>query len=246
MCGRYVSPDEAAIERAWHVGRGNNEPFPRRYNVQPTTAVAILRRPPESAAMELARARWGLIPPWWKDAKPPKFSFNARLEEAASKPMWRHPLRHARCLVPAEGWYEWRAAERPDPQSGKPKVFKQPHYIRRKDARPFCFAGLLSFWTPPVGGTTQLSCSILTTAATGPVAEVHDRMPVVLDDAAHASWLDPGLVDAESVAELIRAHALAAQFRHFEVSTLVSAGRAEGAQLIEPLVAAVAPPGKVE
>ena len=247
MCGRYVSPDTAAIERAFHVGRDDNAPFARRFNVLPTTAVAVLLRPRESSAAHLAQARWGLIPHWWKDEKPPKFTFNARLEEAAGKPMWRQPLRHSRCLVPAEGWYEWRAIESADPRSGKPKIIKQPHYIRRADSAPFCFAGLLSFWTPREGGEPQLSCSILTRAATGPVADVHDRMPVVLDDAACANWLDPLLVDAHRVTEFIGAHALSSEFSHFEVSTLVNSSRAEGAQLIEPLAAGfAAPQGKVE
>jgi putative SOS response-associated peptidase YedK len=247
MCGRYVSPDSAAIERAFHVGRGNNAPFARRYNVQPTTTVAILRRPRDASAVELAQARWGLIPHWWKDEAPPKFTFNARLEEAAGKPMWREPLRHARCLVPAEGWYEWRAIASVDPRSHKSKIVKQPHYIRRADSKPFCFAGLLSFWTPQEGGLTQMSCSILTRAATGPVAEVHERMPVALDDAALEHWLDPQLADAARVNALIGAHALSAEFSHFEVSTRVNNSRSEGAQLIEPLAAAfAAPQGKVE
>jgi len=247
MCGRYVSPDTAAIERAFHVGRGNNAPFARRFNVQPTTAVAILRRPRESSVAQLAQARWGLIPHWWKDEKPPKFTFNARLEEAAGKPMWRQPLRHARCLVPAEGWYEWRAVESLDPRSGKPKIAKQPHFIRRADSSLFCFAGLLSLRTPREGGEPQLSCSILTRTATGPVAAVHDRMPVVLDDAAHALWLDPLLADAARVEEFIGVHALSAGFSHFEVSTLVNNAGAEGAQLIEPLPARIPlPQGKVE
>jgi len=102
MCGRYVSPDQAAIEQAWKVDRTNSNPFVRRYNVQPTTDVAVLRL--LDGARVLEAARWGLIPHWWKQDKPPTYSLIARLEEAAGKPMWRDPLRRTRCRRPALGW----------------------------------------------------------------------------------------------------------------------------------------------
>jgi putative SOS response-associated peptidase YedK len=216
MCGRYVSPDQSAIERAWKVDRTNSNPFPRRFNVQPTTAVAVLRR--EDRARVLDAARWGLIPHWWKQEAPPTHTINARLEEAAGKPMWRDPMRRSRCLLPAEGWYEWRALA-----GGK-----QPHYLRRADGRPFCFAGLISQWQD------QWSCALLTKAAEGPAAEVHDRMPVVLPDEDLDAWLDPALKDATQFA---REHALAREFVHYAVSKRVNYARNEGADLIEPLAA---------
>lgn len=216
MCGRYVSPDQSAIERAWKVDRSNSNPFPRRFNVQPTTDVPVLRR--GDGSLVLDAARWGLIPHWWKKDAPPTHSINARLEEAAGKPMWRDPLRRARCLLPAEGWYEWQALA-----GGK-----QPHYIRRADGRPLCFAGLMSVWQD------QATCALLTKAAEGPVAEVHDRMPVVLPDEAFDAWLDPGLKDATQFA---REHALAREFVHHAVSKRVNNARNEGADLIEPLAA---------
>lgn len=234
MCGRYVSPDEASIEREWHVGRDQGNPLPRRFNTSPTTAIPILH-PGSTQAMAIASARWGLIPNWWKNDAPPTFSFNARLEEAAGKPMWRHPLRHSRCLIPAEGWYEWQAVAGQDPKTGKPKTIKQPHYLHLRDGGLFCFAGLLSVWRTPEHEAPVLSCAILTCAAVGPVAEVHDRMPVALPAAAHAEWLDPACKDADKVAGLIERHALSAQFAHYTVSTAVNNSRAEGAQLIEPL-----------
>jgi len=216
MCGRYVSPDQAAIEQAWKVDRTNSNPFVRRYNVQPTTDVAVLRL--LDGARLLESARWGLIPHWWKQDKPPTYSINARLEEAAGKPMWRDPLRRTRCLMPALGWYEWQALA-----GGK-----QPYYLRRGDARPVCFAGLLAEWNG------QLSCAILTRAAVGPAAEVHDRMPVVLADYAHDGWLDPALKDATAFAQ---ANALAAELVHYPVGKRVNNARNEGAELIEPLAA---------
>jgi putative SOS response-associated peptidase YedK len=216
MCGRYVSPDQSAIERAWKIDRTSSNPFPRRFNVQPTTEVPVLRR--ERAALVLQAARWGLIPHWWKKDAPPTHTINARLEEAAGKPMWRDPLRRSRCLLPAEGWYEWQALA-----GGK-----QPHHLRRADGRPFCFAGLLAVWQE------HWSCAILTKAAEGPAAEVHDRMPVVLPDEAFTAWLDPDLADASQFA---REHALAREFTHYPVSKRVNNARHEGADLIEPLAA---------
>jgi len=214
MCGRYVSPDQASIERAWQLRRSSGLDFPRRYNVQPTTDVPLLML--DAGELCLAAARWGLIPHWWKQDKPPTFTINARLEEAAGKPMWRDPLRRTRCLLPAEGWYEWQ-----DLPGGK-----QPHHIHRTDGGPFCFAGLMSVWQD------RLSCAILTRAAQGPVAQIHERMPVVLPDEAHAGWLDAGLKDASAYA---RDHALFEPFAHYAVSKRVNNARNEGPELVEPL-----------
>jgi putative SOS response-associated peptidase YedK len=214
MCGRYVSPEQASIERAWKIHRSAGLDFARRYNVQPTTEVPLLLL--ESGELTLALARWGLIPHWWMQDKPPTYSINARLEEAAGKPMWRDAMRRARCLLPAVGWYEWQALA-----GGK-----QPHYITRRDGRLSCFAGLLC------ARDGKLSCAILTKGAEGPVAEVHDRMPVVLPDAAHAGWLDPELRDATDFA---RAHALAQEFIHYAVNKRVNNARNEGPELLEPL-----------
>src|SRR5262245_57886642 len=115
MCGRYVAPDEADLERFWHLGQGHNplRGIVARYNVAPTTQVPILFT--KDGALELHLARWGLVPMWWSKDKPPPSTFNARIEEAATKPMWRQPLKDSRCLVPALGWYEWKEGEQVDP-----------------------------------------------------------------------------------------------------------------------------------
>src|ERR1700682_5522225 len=133
MCGRYVSPDVAAIERQWHIGRTNSNPFRGRFNVCPTDTIPILRTNRESGDIELTEARWGFVPSWWKQAKPPSSCFNARSEEAVSKPMWRQAYRHWRCLLPAVGWYEWQEAQRTEPATGEIKPYKQPHFIYRED-----------------------------------------------------------------------------------------------------------------
>jgi putative SOS response-associated peptidase YedK len=234
MCGRYVHPDAAAIERAWHVGRDNSNPFGRRYNVLPTTSVPTIRTDPESGAPELTTARWGFIPHWWKNARPPQSTINARSEEAAAKPMWRHAYRQARCLMPAEGWYEWRELERLDRATGEVKRYKQPYFMRRPDGAPFCFAALMSFWQAPDASASGLSCAILTRAAAGPVAEIHDRMPVILPDDAHAEWLSGELADPVRVAALIAERAQSA-FVYAPVSTVINGRVADTAKLIEPI-----------
>lgn len=227
-----MHPDDAAIERAWHVGRHNSNPFARRYNVLPTMAVPVLRIEPDAGVLELAAARWGFIPHWWKDTKAPQSTINARSEEAAAKPMWRQAYRRARCLLPAEGWYEWREMERVDRGTGEVTRYKQPYFMRRTDGAPFCFAGLMSWWTAPDAGAGMLSCAVLTRAAAGPVAEIHDRMPVVLPDRVHAEWLDPELADAARVAALIAA-AAQSEFRCVPVSTAINGRAADDPKLIE-------------
>ena len=233
MCGRYVSPEQAAIERAWRIGRITGNPLARRFNVAPTDPVRLLVS--DHGVLTLGTARWGLIPHWWKEQKPPKLSFNARLEEAAAKPMWRDPMRFGRCLVPAEGWYEWQLVEQTDPQTGEIVQAKQPHYIRRQDGKLFCFAALMSKRSVPGSEEPQLTCALLTTAAAGPLADVHDRMPVVLPDDAHDRWLDRNLKDAAQASAIARESARPAEFMHYPVRKLVNSVRNDGPELLEPL-----------
>lgn len=227
-----MHPDDAAIERAWHVGRHNSNPFARRYNVLPTTAVPVLRIAPDAGVLEFVAARWGFIPHWWKETKAPQSTINARSEDAAAKPMWRHAYARGRCLLPAEGWYEWREMERVDRETGEVTRYRQPYFMRRVDGAPFCFAGLLSWWTPPGAGSTAPSCAILTRAAAGPVADVHDRMPVVLPDRIHGEWLDPALADPSRVAAII-AESAQTEFRYVPVSTAINGRAADNPKLIE-------------
>lgn len=233
MCGRYVHPDQAAIERGWHIGRSNGNPFEQRFNVAPTMLIPMLRWDAGSQAFELSGAAWGFIPVWWKEARPPRHTINARTEEIHSKPMWRSAYRQARCLLPALGWYEWQARERVDAGSGEIVPYKQPYFIRPADGGLMCFAAL---WSPraPQPGSATASCAILTRASVGAAATVHDRMPVVLDEAGMAAWNDPDLTDPDAV---INTHARE-DFALTPVSTRVNQARAEGAQLIEPVTVA--------
>jgi len=144
-------------------------------------------------------------------------------------------MRQGRCLVPAEGWYEWRVVEQTDPQTGEIVRSKQPHYIRRSDGQLACFAGLFSWTRKPGAEEPLLTCAILTTAAAGALIELHDRMPVVLADEAHPQWLDPALRDAAQASALAREHQSVDAFTQFPVCKLVNSTRNDGPELIEPL-----------
>jgi putative SOS response-associated peptidase YedK len=235
MCGRFVSPEERALERAFDLGRRDNpNPFARRFNVCPTDTVPFLRLPANSDKLELARGRWGLVPHWWKEAKPPKTSFNARLEEAADKPMWRDAFARARCLVPAEGWYEWGPAERVDPSTGEIQKARQPYFIRAKDAEMFCFAGLAAYWKDPKTGEALRSCAILTARAEGALAEIHDRAPVVLAPETYGVWLDRRIADPGMAMAIAEKRTVPSAFTQWKVRLLVNNAKSDGPELIEP------------
>jgi len=203
VCGRYVAPDTAAIEAQWQVTE--TALFERRFNLAPAADVPVLRRSREGNLV-LKSARWGLVPHWWTQSRPPRFNHNARFEEAASKPMWRDALARWRCLLPAVGWYEWRESDR------------QPFYFARADGRLAALAGLLSYRKD-----TGLTCAVLSLEATGKPADVHHRMPVVLDPENETAWLEAGKV--EKISEKIAFH---------PVRKLVNSSKAEGPELLEP------------
>jgi putative SOS response-associated peptidase YedK len=234
MCGRYVSPAEAEIERLWHIGRHNDNPFGRRFNVSPTSMIPILRVDRSTGELELFMARWGLIPAWWKEPKPPRMTHNARSEEAATRPMWKGPLAKSRCLIPAVGWYEWRQAQRTDPATGEITQVKQPYFLHSPDGRLLTMAGVMAMWKLATDDQWRTSCAILTRDAVGPAADVHDRMPVLLSKDAEPAWLDSNNTDA--------AHALATALEdrisaiaHYPVNVRVNVASNEGEALIHKL-----------
>jgi putative SOS response-associated peptidase YedK len=186
-----------------------------RPKLAPTDRVPIVVQQPGGPPQAID-ARWGFIPAWWNKPVAPKLCFNARSEEAATKPMWRDALRRNRCLIPATAWTEWQHVH----------GVKIPHRLQPHDGRGFMFAGLWSLWRPRpdaeaprrhredtmspgfAQGAAQPTCVILTTAASPGIAHVHDRMPVVLEPAAWPAWLDPAATAAAAALELIRRHAV--------------------------------------
>src|SRR5258706_5817532 len=221
MCGRYVSPEQAEIERFWHIGRHNSNPFGRRFNVAPTSIIPILRLDRSTGEIELVNARWGLIAAWWKEPKPPRTTHNARSEDAATKPMWKGPLAKSRCLVPAVGWYEWKQLERTDSATGEIKQVKQPHFFHLPDAQLFAFAGVMAMWKPANDDAWQASCALLTRDAVGPAAEIHDRMPVILSKDSESAWVDPKITDAQQALTVALRNGVT-DIEHYPVSSRVN------------------------
>lgn len=184
MCTRYslTSPPDAVRELFRYVETPN---FPPRYNIAPTQPTAIVRHG-HNGARSFALVRWGLVPSWAKD--PTAFStlVNARSETVSEKPSFRASMRHRRCLVPADAFYEW---------TGKTGA-KQPHLIRRRDGKSLAFAGIWDSWLGADGSEFD-SMAILTVAANAEMGTLHDRMPLILEPEHFETWLDctPGSVE---------------------------------------------------
>ncbi|HZF09547.1 MAG TPA: SOS response-associated peptidase [Thermoanaerobaculia bacterium] len=232
MCGRYTlsSPVEVVADlfEITFPARGTEQlelpDLPPRYNLAPTqeALVALVREP--GAPRTLALLRWGLIPYWAKEASIGNRMINARSEGVAEKPAYRFSFKKKRCLIPADGFYEWK-------KEGKAK---QPYLIRHKDHRPFAFAGLWSTWKNPEGGLVE-TFTILTTDANGTIKGLHDRMPVVLDRADFGLWLDPKVEDKEKLQALLKP-APDADFETLPVSKAVNSPAHDAPDCIEPLV----------
>lgn len=181
MCGRYrLSRRKQIIEEHFDTISGEEDWSPR-YNVAPTQPVPIIRQNPKEPVRQLSLVRWGLIPSWAKDMSGAAMMINARSETAATKPAFRDALKSRRCLVPADGFYEWQ-------RTGKTK---QPFCFEVREGELFAFAGLWERWKDP-SGTWIKSSSILTTTPNAVTSAVHVRMPVILDPSIYDLWLDPG------------------------------------------------------
>jgi putative SOS response-associated peptidase YedK len=180
MCGRFslTSPVEA-IRRLFGVEESPN--LQARYNIAPTTNIIAIRSIAdlEGNKTELFKARWGLIPSWAKSTDFSAKMINARSETAKEKPAFRAAYENRRCLIPANGFYEWQKLD---------KTTKQPWFIKLKTAPLFAFAGLWESWVAPDGEEIE-SCTILTTLAAESIAFIHHRMPVIIDENSHKDWL---------------------------------------------------------
>jgi putative SOS response-associated peptidase YedK len=219
MCGRYVITSPPAAIRAL-FGYPEQPNFPPRYNVAPTQPVPIVRL--ADAQRHFALMRWGLIPAWVKDPKGFSLVINARAESVLDKPAFRNAMRRRRCLIPADGFYEWRET------GGR----KQAFFVRRKDGAPFAFAGLYETWTGPNGEELD-TAAIVTTNANRTLSVIHDRMPVILPVEAFDLWLDCAKVDAPTATALLvpaRDDAMEA----YQVSPAVNRVANDTAALIAP------------
>jgi putative SOS response-associated peptidase YedK len=216
MCGRFAfySPGEATAALFGAASPTEVEP---RYNIAPTQFIAAVRRD-EHDTPELAMLRWGLVPFWAKDPSIGNRMINARSETVAEKPSFRNAYKKRRCLVLADGFYEWR----------KEGDVKTPYFISLADGSPFAFAGLWENWNSKECDESLQTTAIITTAASDFMAQLHQRMPVVMRPAEAERWLDG---DMEMLGELIDE---SPAFQAWPVDRKVNNARNEGADLIDP------------
>lgn len=240
MCGRFVAASSPALVAARfavdEVDASVGSDFEPDYNVSPRRAVLAVRE--RDGRRVLSRLRWGLVPPWARDVSVGDRMINARAEGLAMKAAYKRAFRAKRCLVPADGFYEWKAREA---ESGARRR-KQPYFVRRRDGEPLAFAGLWEVWKvpddadPTLGGDDGWlrSCVIITTDANELLAPIHDRMPVILPESAWSRWLDPHEQDVDALGALL-VPAPSELLEAYPVSTRVNNARNNGPDLVRPL-----------
>jgi putative SOS response-associated peptidase YedK len=210
MCGRYrLSRGKQVIEEHFDAVSGEEDWSPR-YNIAPTQAIPVIRQNPTEPIRVFSMMRWGLIPHWAKDPSIATSTFNAKSETAASKPAFRDPLRFRRCLIPADGFYEWQ----------RTGTAKQAYCFEMNDGKLFAFAGLWDGWKDSSGKWVK-TCSILTTTPNAVTAAVHHRMPAILDPDGYGRWLDPGMQNLTAVSELLKPYD-ARLMRRYPVGTRIN------------------------
>lgn len=242
MCGRYTLRRIELIQRAIDAVplpafEEFAEQVPPLFNIAPTQFIPIVRLNSDGRRV-LDVARWGLVPSWAKDPAIGNRMINARAETAPEKPAFRDAFRRRRCLIPADGFYEWQQQQQR--RRTPADAAKVPHFIRMKNERVFFFAGLWERWKdhddeqqqqhPPAALET---CTILTTSPNELMAPIHDRMPVIIAQADFELWLDPGS-KAEAVEQLLRPFP-ASDMEAFPVSTRVNNPRNDGPELLDPV-----------
>ncbi|MGH9055515.1 MAG: SOS response-associated peptidase [Acidimicrobiales bacterium] len=236
MCGRYTSTSTVSdLSAIFEVDEVDAEALPARYNVAPTLDVYVVRSARADGdghtRRRLTTMRWGLVPSWAKDPSIGNRMINARAEGISAKPSYRAALARRRCIVPADSFYEWQHRTGPHGR----RAGKLPYAVRRRDGAPMAFAGLWEVWRDreaPASETLR-TCTIVTTSANDLMAPIHDRMPVVLDRAGWATWLDPAVGAGDAAGLLVPAPD--GWLEAHPVSTLVNDVRHDGPELLEPL-----------
>lgn len=230
MCGRYTLISAPAVLRAL-FGFEEQPNFPARFNVAPTQPIPIVRL--FEGKRQFALVRWGFLPSWVKDPSTFSLLINARGESAREKPAFRAAMKYRRCLIPADGFYEWQARG-----SGA----KQPFYIHAKSGAPLAFAGLWETWTGPNGEEVD-TAAIVTTKANWTLAPIHERMPVIVPPDAFNLWLDTAHVD-DRTAETLVVPAPDDLLEAYLVSTAVNRTANDNPMLLDPFVPGEAPAPK--
>jgi len=231
MCGRYTVTASPEVLRALFA-YAEQPNFPPRYNIAPTQPIAIVRL--VDGKRQFALVRWGLLPSWVKDPKTFTLLINARGESVVDKPAFRAAMKRRRCLIPADGFYEWqKAGDR-----------KRPFYVHAKSGEPLAFAGLWETWTGPNGEELD-TAAIVTTRANKTLGPIHDRMPVIVPPEAFDLWLNSNEVDATTASALI-APAPDGLLEAYEISTAVNRTANDNAKLLEPIVPGQLQPADVK
>jgi putative SOS response-associated peptidase YedK len=220
MCGRYTlhhKPEE--IEERFDV-EPDEELLAPRYNIAPSQIIPVIRH---TGSKEMVGCKWGLIPFWAKDPKIGNNLINAKAETIAEKPSFKHAFAKRRCLIPADGFYEWQK---------RGKAPSQPIYVRRRDSGLFAFAGLWEEWKTP-DGEALATCTIITVEPNELVSQFHHRMAAILKPDEEAAWIDPGS-KAEDLLRLLRPYP-ADELEAFPVSRAVNSPSFDGAACIAPV-----------
>lgn len=247
MCGRYAaSRDKATLVDEFQIVKAPERDLAPDYNVAPTKEVyAVVDReqrdaPQEGPERELAIVRWGLVPSWAKDPKIGSRMINARVETLTEKPAYRRAVARRRCLLPADGYYEWYTPSDPQaPRSRSGAPVKQPFFIHPADGSVLAMAGLYEFWRDPEAPADDPAAwlwtvTVITTSAVDELGRIHDRMPMCVQPDSWREWLDPANQDGAQAVSLLRPAApgwLTAE----PVSTLVNNVRNNGPELLAPV-----------
>jgi len=247
MCGRYASsrrPEDLVEE--FEIDKVEvAEPLPPDYNVAPTKQVyAVVQRPADpqdgsgASERQLRSVRWGLVPFWAKDPSIGNKMINARMETVHEKPAYRRPFASRRCLLPADGYFEWYTTEQRT-KAGKP--VKQPFFIHPADGGVLAMAGLYEVWRDKTRDDDDpqrflWSCTVITTSAEDSVGHIHDRMPLMVERDRWASWLDPSVDDPDTLKQLL-VPAAPGRLEAYPVSTAVNSVRNNGPELLDALAA---------
>ncbi|MEO6201878.1 MAG: SOS response-associated peptidase [Nitrospirales bacterium] len=222
MCGRFTRKEnfQNLVEQ---LGLKVLPPFNPRYNIAPSQLVACVRTNLESRQRECTELKWGLVPSWAKDPSIGNTLINARGETVAEKPAFRKAFKHQRCLVLADGYYEWK-------REGNTK---QPYYIRFKDHRGFAFAGLWERWEQSEAKPLE-SCTLITTGPNPVMEPIHHRMPVILSSKDYADWLDPSFQFVERINAMLRPFP-SEEMEAYPVSQLVNNPRNDQPECVMPI-----------
>ncbi len=244
MCGRYASSrkPEDLVEEFEVVDNRLEQALEADYNVAPTKQVyAVMQRKPsrdspDEPQRQLRALTWGLVPSWAKDPRIGNRMINARMETVADKPAFKRAFASRRCLLPADGYFEWYPTSQ-QTKAGKPR--KQPFFIRPSDGGVLAMAGLYEIWRDPERAEEdpdrfRWTCTVLTTQAEDSVGHIHERMPLMVEPARWGAWLDPTTGARDDLLTLL-VPAAPGRLEAFPVSTLVSNVRNNGPELVEPI-----------